>query len=360
METETQPRALQVILVTGGCGFIGSNFIRHLLTECDFTGRVVNLDKLTYAGNPESLADIQERFPERYRFVRADICDRDAVRDAFRRHTVTAVCHFAAESHVDRSIAAPDAFIRTNVAGTFTLLEVAREQAERLELFHHVSTDEVYGSLGREGVFTEETAYRPNSPYSASKAGSDHLVRAYGETYGLPVTISNCSNNYGPYQFPEKLIPLMILHAVEGKPLPVYGRGLNVRDWLYVADHCRAVWQVMRKGRRGRVYNVGGRCEMANIDMVTRICDLIDEILPNPARRPRRDLITFVKDRPGHDLRYAIDCSRIERELDWRPLESIESGLRKTIRWYLDHRAWVDRVRSGEYQEWVKQHYGEI
>jgi dTDP-glucose 4,6-dehydratase len=360
MKTDIQPRAFRSILVTGGCGFIGSNFIRHLLTESDFSGQIVNFDKLTYAGNPESLADIRERFAERYRFVRADICDRGAVRDVFRRNGISAVCHFAAESHVDRSIVAPDAFIKTNVEGTFTLLEVAREQGESLELFHHVSTDEVYGSLGRDGVFTEETAYRPNSPYSASKAASDHLVRAYGETYGLPVTISNCSNNYGPYQFPEKLIPLMILHAVEGKPLPVYGQGLNVRDWLYVTDHCRAVWQVMRQGRRGRVYNVGGRCEMANIDMVARICDLLDEILPDSVLRPRRSLITFVKDRPGHDLRYAIDCARIEHELGWQPRESLDSGLRKTIRWYLDHREWVDRVRSGEYQEWVKQHYGYI
>ncbi len=359
MEPETRVSRLKNILVTGGCGFIGSNFIRYLLTEAGFSGRVVNLDKLTYAGNPENLSDIQAQFPERYTFIRADICDRAAVREAFSRHDITAVCHFAAESHVDRSIVAPDAFIKTNVEGTFALLEVAREQAGAFELFHHVSTDEVYGSLGREGLFTEATAYRPNSPYSASKAASDHLVRAYGETYGLPVTISNCSNNYGPYQFPEKLIPLMILHASEGKPLPVYGQGLNVRDWLYVNDHCRAVWMVMQKGRRGRVYNVGGRCEMANIETVTRICDLLDEILPAEALQPRRKLITYVKDRPGHDLRYAIDCTRIENELGWRPQESFESGLRKTIRWYLDHRGWVDRVRSGEYQTWVQQHYGQ-
>jgi dTDP-glucose 4,6-dehydratase len=360
MKNEPRTARLQNILVTGGCGFIGSNFIRHLLTETGFAGRVVNLDKLTYAGNPESLADIQAQFPERYIFIRADICDRQTVREVFRRHGISAICHFAAESHVDRSIVAPDAFIKTNVEGTFALLEVAREHSAGFELFHHVSTDEVYGSLGREGWFTEETAYRPNSPYSASKAASDHLVRAYGETYGLPVTISNCSNNYGPYQFPEKLIPLMILHAVEGKPLPVYGRGLNVRDWLYVTDHCRAVWTVMQRGRLGRVYNIGGRCEMANIDTVTRICDLLDEILPDEALRPRRKLISFVKDRPGHDLRYAIDCSRIEDELEWRPRESFESGLRKTIRWYLDHRGWVERVRSGDYQDWVKQHYGEM
>lgn len=358
MKNHASPSALQRILVTGGCGFIGSNFIRYLLTESGFSGQVVNIDKLTYAGNPESLSDIQAQFPDRYTFIRADICDREALQDVFRRHGISAVCHFAAESHVDRSIVAPDAFLKTNVEGTFTLLEVAREHARTFELFHHVSTDEVYGSLGAEGCFTEESAYRPNSPYSASKAASDHFVRAYGETYGLPVTISNCSNNYGPYQFPEKLIPLMILNAIEGRPLPVYGRGLNVRDWLYVTDHCRAVWRVMQAGQRGRVYNIGGRCEMANIDTVSRICDLIDQILPDDGLRPRRRLITFVKDRPGHDLRYAIDCTRIEKELDWRPQESFESGLRQTIRWYLEHRGWVDRVRSGEYQKWVQQHYG--
>lgn len=360
MKHDSPTTALQTILVTGGCGFIGSNFIRYLLTESGFSGRVVNIDKLTYAGNPESLSDIQAQFADRYSFIRADICDRSAVRDVFRRHGISAVCHFAAESHVDRSIVAPDAFIKTNVEGTFALLEVAREYAGSVERFHHVSTDEVYGSLGREGWFTEETAYRPNSPYSASKAASDHLVRAYGETYGLPVTISNCSNNYGPYQFPEKLIPLMVLHATEGRPLPVYGQGLNVRDWLYVTDHCRAVWAVMQKGQPGRVYNIGGRCEMANIDTVYRICDLLDEIRPDDALRPRRKLIAFVKDRPGHDLRYAIDCTRIENELGWRPQESFDSGLRKTIRWYLDHRGWVDRVRSGEYQRWVEQHYGPV
>jgi dTDP-glucose 4,6-dehydratase len=351
---------MQNILVTGGCGFIGSNFIRYLLTEADFSGRIVNVDKLTYAGNPENLTDIETRFPQRYAFIRADICDREALRVVFRRHAISAVCHFAAESHVDRSIVAPDAFIKTNVEGTFTLLEVAREQAGAFERFHHVSTDEVYGSLGPEDYFTEETAYRPNSPYSASKAASDHLVRAYGETYGLPVTISNCSNNYGPFQFPEKLVPLMILQASAGKPLPLYGQGRNVRDWLYVTDHCRAVWQVMQRGERGRVYNIGGRCEMANIDTVNRICDLVDEILPDETLRPRRRLITFVKDRPGHDLRYAIDCSRIEKELGWQPQESFDSGLRRTIHWYLDHRSWVERVRSGEYQSWVKQHYGTI
>jgi dTDP-glucose 4,6-dehydratase len=349
---------MQNILVTGGCGFIGSNFIRYLLDQADFTGRVINLDKLTYAANPESLADVAARHSERYRFIRGDICDREAVRDVFQRFEIDAVCHFAAESHVDRSIAAPDAFIKTNVEGTFRLLEAARERGEGLARFHHVSTDEVYGSLGPEGAFTEESAYQPNSPYSASKAASDHLVRAYGHTYGLPVTISNCSNNYGPYQFPEKLIPLMILNAVEGRPLPIYGRGVNVRDWLYVADHCRAVWLIMRAGRPGGVYNVGGRCEMANIDTVNRLCDLIDEILPDADMRPRRKLIRFVKDRPGHDLRYAIDCRKIEAELGWRPLETFESGLRQTICWYLDNRQWLARVQSGEYRQWISQHYG--
>ncbi len=250
--TQKELKRMHSILVTGGCGFIGSNFIRYLLTESGFDGRVVNVDKLTYAGNPENLADIAEKFPDRYGFVRADICDRSALTDVFGRFAIDAVCHFAAESHVDRSIVTPEAFITTNVHGTFTLLELAREHAERLELFHHVSTDEVYGSLGPEGYFTEQTAYRPNSPYSASKAASDHLVRAYHHTYGLPVTISNCSNNYGPFQFPEKLIPLMILNAAEGKLLPVYGQGRNVRDWLHVVDHCRAVWAIMQ-GEKGRL-----------------------------------------------------------------------------------------------------------
>jgi dTDP-glucose 4,6-dehydratase len=349
---------MQNILVTGGCGFIGSNFIRYLLTETEFAGRVVNLDKLTYAGNLDNLVDVEREYAGRYEFVRADICDREAVRQVFRRFEIDAVCHFAAESHVDRSIVNPDAFIKTNVEGTFTLLDVSRECQNGFQLFHHVSTDEVYGSLGPKGYFTEETPYQPNSPYSASKAASDHLVRAYGHTYGLPVTISNCSNNYGPYQFPEKLVPLMILHAAEGKPLPVYGQGLNVRDWLYVTDHCRAVWRIMQKGRRGEVYNIGGRCELANIDTVRQICDLVDEMLPDERLQPRRRLITYVKDRPGHDLRYAIDCGKIERGLDWSPRETFATGLRKTIAWYLSHRTWVDRVRSGAYHQWMEQHYG--
>jgi dTDP-glucose 4,6-dehydratase len=345
------------ILVTGGCGFIGTGFIRHLLLDSDFDGRIVNVDKLTYAGNPENLADLAKTDAERYVFVKSDICDLDAITRVFNRYEIDAVCHFAAESHVDRSIVAPDAFIKTNISGTFNLLEVARRNSDRLILFHHVSTDEVYGSLGPDGFFTEQTAYRPNSPYSASKAASDHLVRAYHKTYGLPVTISNCSNNYGPYQFPEKLIPLMILNAIEDKPLPVYGEGKNVRDWLYVADHCRAVWQIMKRGTRGETYNIGGRCELANIDTVNMICDALDEIQPRADLSSRRDLITFVKDRPGHDLRYAIDCRKLEKELGWSPRESFETGLKKTIQWYLANPLWVQRVQSGKYREWIAQQY---
>ena len=346
------------LLVTGGCGFIGTGFIRYLLSDSDYDGRIINVDKLTYAGNPDNLADIEKSNPERYVFIKADICDPDVMTRAFKSYEIDAVCNFAAESHVDRSIVAPGAFIKTNIEGTFNLLEVSRQNSDRLVLFHHVSTDEVYGSLGPDGFFTEKTSYKPNSPYSASKAASDHLVRAYHKTYALPVTLSNCSNNYGPYQFPEKLIPMMILNALADKPLPVYGDGRNVRDWLFVKDHCRAVWEIMKGGTRGQTYNIGGRCELANIDTVTMVCDLLDEMVPKADRTSRRALITFVKDRPGHDLRYAIDCSKLENELGWTPQESFETGLRKTIEWYLDNSHWVQRVISGEYQQWVRQHYG--
>jgi dTDP-glucose 4,6-dehydratase len=345
------------ILVTGGCGFIGTGFVRYVLQDTDFGGRIINVDNLTYAGNPDNLTDIESTFADRYVFVKADIGDSDAIDGIFQRYDIDAVCHFAAESHVDRSIVAPDAFIQTNICGTFNLLEAARRCSDRLIWFHHVSTDEVYGSLGTEGLFSEETAYRPNSPYSASKAASDHLVRSYWKTYGIPVTISNCSNNYGPYQFPEKLIPLMILNALEDKPLPIYGEGRNVRDWLYVDDHCRAIWQIMTRGAHGETYNIGGRCELANIDTVKRICDTLDDIQPRPDRSSRQDLITFVRDRPGHDLRYAIDCRKIESELGWFPRESFETGLVKTVHWYLEHPRWVKRVQSGEYLKWVKAHY---
>ncbi len=346
------------IMVTGGCGFIGSNFVRYLLKESGFEGRVVNVDSLTYAGNPENLKDIEESFPKRYLFVKADICDKKGMARIFDDYEIDTVCHFAAESHVDRSIVRPDAFIQTNIVGTFDLLELARGHQDRLELFHHISTDEVFGSLGKDGYFTEETAYKPNSPYSASKASSDHLVRAYHKTYGLPVTISNCSNNYGPYQFPEKLLPLMILNGLEGEPLPVYGDGLNVRDWLYVRDHCTAIWTVMKDGKRGETYNIGGNTEMENIKIVEMVCDILDELPVPKLDHPRRELITFVKDRPGHDRRYAIDFTKLTQDLGWFPEESLESGVRKTIQWYLDNREWVDRVRSGEYQSWIKEQYG--
>jgi dTDP-glucose 4,6-dehydratase len=351
------PRRFESILVTGGCGFIGANFIRYLLERSGYGGRVVNVDKLTYAGNPENLDGLSERFGRRYGFVQADICDADAMADAFACWEVDAVCHFAAESHVDRSIVAPDAFVRTNVNGTFTLLEAARRHGERLVLFHHVSTDEVFGSLGVEGYFTESTPYDPSSPYSASKAASDHLVRAYGRTYRLPVTVSNCSNNYGPYQFPEKLIPLMILNAVEGKPLPVYGDGGNVRDWLFVEDHCRAIWSVMQSGRIGETYNIGGRSERNNLQVVEALCDLVDGRCPT-LDRARRALITFVTDRPGHDRRYAIDCAKIENELGWHPAVTFEEGLAQTIDWYLANGDWTRRVRSGAYRQWIDQQYG--
>jgi dTDP-glucose 4,6-dehydratase len=345
------------LLVTGGYGFIGSNFIRHLLARDDFRGRIINADSLTYAGNPDNLGGVAEAHPGRYLFEKADICDLPALKSIFARHGIDAVCHFAAESHVDRSIKRPDSFIQTNILGTFNLLEAARGAGSRFRLFHHISTDEVYGSLGPEGYFTEETPYRPNSPYSASKASSDHLVRAYHETYGLPTTISNCSNNYGPYQFPEKLIPLIVLNALEGKPLPVYGDGKNVRDWLYVTDHCEAIRTIMEKGRRGETYNIGGHAEMENIAIVEMICDLVDELAP--AGASRRRLITFVTDRPGHDRRYAIDFSKLHAELGWSPAESFASGLRKTVIWYLGNRGWSERIRNGAYQSWIREQYGE-
>jgi dTDP-glucose 4,6-dehydratase len=348
---------LENLLVTGGCGFIGSNFIRYLLSQNDFTGRIINIDKLTYAGNPENLSGMEEDFPGRYVFIRADICDSEKMKEIFLSNKVDAVCHFAAESHVDRSIKSPQSFIETNVMGSFNLLEAARS-TPGFSLFHHVSTDEVYGSLGREGYFTEETPYRPNSPYSASKAASDHLVRAYHKTYGLPVTVSNCSNNYGPYQFPEKLIPLIIINALEGRPLPVYGDGKNVRDWLYVEDHCEAVWTIMKGGKRGETYNIGGRSEMENITIVEMICDILDEIATPLPGRSRRELIAFVEDRPGHDRRYAIDFGKLQKELNWAPKESFTTGLRKTIGWYLENRGWTDRVRTGAYRKWMDEQYG--
>ena len=345
------------LLITGGCGFIGSNFIHYVLGETDFSGRIVNVDLLTYAGNLDNLQGLKEAYPERYFFEKIDICDREALEQIFDRYGIDTVCHFAAETHVDRSIVGPDAFILTNVIGTFNLLELVRKRKDRLRLFHHVSTDEVFGSLRSEGYFTETTAYQPNSPYSAAKASSDHLVRAYHKTYGIPVTISNCSNNYGPYQFPEKLIPLMILNALERKALPVYGDGSNVRDWLYVRDHCVAIWEIMTRGERGQTYNVGGDNEMTNLAVVHAVCDALDELRPDKNAPSRRELITFVKDRPGHDFRYAIDFSKLHQALGWSPAESFESGILKTVRWYLDNEAWVERVKSGAYQQWIREQY---
>lgn len=351
---------MENLLVTGGSGFIGTNFIRYMFYDTGFSGRIVNVDKLTYAGNPENLADTAEDFGGRYAFVCADICDKTAMAEVFDTYEIDAVCHFAAESHVDRSICEPDAFIQTNIFGTYVLLELARTRMDRIQLFHHVSTDEVYGSLDDGGYFTETTPFDPSSPYSASKASADHLVSAYHRTYGLPVTISNCSNNYGPYQFPEKLIPLMLLNAVSGEPLPVYGDGQNIRDWLYVTDHCRGIREVMQKGTLGQTYNIGGANEKTNLEVVHLLCDIVDDMLPPLAgRQSRRDLIAFVQDRPGHDLRYAIDFSKIGDELGWQPAESFETGLQKTVQWYLDNRDWVERVKSGEYLEWIERHYGQ-
>jgi dTDP-glucose 4,6-dehydratase len=340
------------VLITGGAGFIGSAVSRRFIEAGD--DHICVLDKLTYAGNLASLAPIAGN--PRYSFVRADICDRKAVAGVLARFQPDVVMHLAAESHVDRSIDGPTDFIRTNVVGSFTLLDAALEYWRGLDAarargfrFLHISTDEVYGSLGADGYFREDTPYAPNSPYSASKASSDHLARAWRETYGLPTIVTHCSNNYGPYHFPDKLIPLMILNAIEGRPLPVYGRGENIRDWLFVEDHAAALMLVARNGRIGEAYNVGGRSEKRNIDVVHMICDILDDIRPRP-RGSHRELATFVTDRPGHDARYAIDCSKIERELGWRPIETFETGLRKTVRWYLDNAAWWQAIRSGKYR----------
>jgi dTDP-glucose 4,6-dehydratase len=348
------------ILVTGGAGFIGSNFILQQMGRD--SASLVNLDKLTYAGNLHNLKAIAN--DRRYEFAHGDIADRALVKSLLQRHKPRSIVHFAAESHVDRSIRGPEDFIRTNVDGTFALLEEVRaycanliEQEREDFRFLHVSTDEVYGSLGpADSAFSETTAYAPNSPYAASKAASDHLVRAYHHTYGLPLITTNCSNNYGRFQFPEKLIPLVIVNARDGKPLPVYGDGKNVRDWLYVEDHCTAIATVLTRGRIGQTYNIGGWNEKRNLDIVETICDIVDEIAGRQGS-PRRSLITFVKDRPGHDRRYAMDATKIERELGWRPVETFESGIRKTVQWYLENEDWVRDVTSGSYRQWIETHY---
>ena len=341
------------ILVTGGAGFIGSNFVRQWMEEEKTP--VVNLDKLTYAGNLDSLAGVADS--PLYLFVQGDVCDGPLVSRLLAEHRPRAVVNFAAESHVDRSIDGPAAFVETNVVGTFRLLEAARQYWSTLGepqqsqfRFLHVSTDEVYGSLGPTGLFSEETPYAPNSPYSASKAAADHFVRAYHHTYGLSAVVTNCSNNYGPYQFPEKLIPLMILNALEGKPLPVYGDGQQVRDWLYVEDHCRAIRTVLARGTPGEVYNIGGDCERANLDVVNTIAAIVDRLRPDLPHRPCSSLVTFVTDRPGHDRRYAIDAGKIRRQLGWEPQENFQSGLERTVRWYIENRTWVERVTSGKYR----------
>lgn len=357
------------ILVTGGAGFIGSAVVRHIIQNTQ--GSVINLDKLTYAGNLESLADISDS--ERYRFEQVDICDRSELDRVFKLHMPDAVMHLAAESHVDRSIDGPAEFIETNIVGTYTLLEAARSYWNGLDeskkagfRFHHISTDEVYGDLeGLEDLFSEDTPYAPSSPYSASKASSDHLVRAWLRTYGLPTLITNCSNNYGPYHFPEKLIPLVILNALEGKILPIYGRGDQIRDWLHVEDHARALYKVVTEGEVGETYNIGGHNEKKNIEVVHSICELLEELMPGNSNSRVggctggfKSLITYVKDRPGHDIRYAIDASKIEKKLGWTPEETFESGIRKTVLWYLSNTEWVDHVQSGEYQSWVDKNYG--
>ena len=349
------------ILVTGGAGFIGSAVIRHIIQNTN--NQVLNIDKLTYAGNLESLKEIDQH--SNYEFKQIDICDTEQITaaiDAFQPH---AIMHLAAESHVDRSIDGPAAFIQTNIVGTYTLLEAARKywmgldaEAQQNFRFHHISTDEVYGDLeGTTDLFTETTSYAPSSPYSASKASSDHLVRAWHRTYGLPVIVTNCSNNYGPYHFPEKLIPLVILNALDAKPLPVYGNGQQIRDWLFVEDHARALYKVVTEGVVGETYNIGGHNEKQNIEVVKTICKILDELRPQANAQPYESLITFVKDRPGHDLRYAIDATKIGNELGWKPEETFETGIRKTVEWYLNNSEWVNRVKSGEYQSWLAKQY---
>lgn len=349
------------ILVTGGAGFIGSAVIRHIISNT--SDSVINVDKLTYAGNLESLISVGQS--PRYVFERVDICDREQIERVLSEHEPDAIMHLAAESHVDRSISGPSEFIQTNIIGTYTLLEAARQYWLTLDdtrkadfRFHHISTDEVYGDLdGPEELFTETTPYQPSSPYSASKASSDHLVRAWSRTYDLPTLITNCSNNYGPYHFPEKLIPLVILNALEGKALPVYGKGNQVRDWLYVEDHARALYKVVTEGVVGETYNIGGHNEKQNIEVVHALCALLDELRPDSPHVPHAALITYVKDRPGHDQRYAIDANKIQRELGWAPEETFESGIRKTVEWYLSNGDWVAHVKSGAYQQWIDKNY---
>lgn len=373
-------RKLKNVLITGGAGFIGSNFIHYLFNESasgskefkdsGFTGNVVNLDLLTYAGNLENLSDIEAKYgtgvseaERRYHFIKGDICDRKLIEDIFKKYDIDTVVHFAAESHVDRSVLEPEAFIKTNVLGTYTLLDVAKtywkcslDNIRDDVLFHHISTDEVYGSLGPTGYFTETTPYDPRSPYSSSKASSDHIVMAYHHTFGLPITLSNCTNNYGPYQFPEKLIPLMILNISQGKNLPVYGAGTNIRDWIYVEDHNRAVFQILKDGKCGEKYNIGGENEWQNIVLLDKLIELTSKEL-NIDINKVKETITHVKDRPGHDLRYAIDCSKIKKELNWERKMTFEEGLLLTVKWNLSNKEWINHIQSGEYLNWINNNY---
>jgi dTDP-glucose 4,6-dehydratase len=352
-------RTLQNMLVTGGAGFIGSNFIRYIFKKTDFNGRIINVDKLTYAGNLENIADIDCEFNgSRYFFEQVDICDLERIKQIISRYGIDVIVHFASESHVDRSIVGPRDFIQTNIFGTFALLECIRELWKERDdvLFHHISTDEVYGSLGSTGYFFEDTPYNPRSPYAASKASSNQIVSSYYHTYNLPVTISNCSNNYGPYQFPEKLIPLMIFNMKEGKNLPVYGDGGNIRDWLYVDDHNYAIWLILNKGRTGETYNIGGENEWENIRLVEFLCEKMSDIMGKDGKYYKK-LITFVKDRPGHDRRYAINCDKIKSELGWMQSFDFEKGLDAVVRWYLKNEKWIEHVKSGEYMHWIEKCY---
>jgi len=351
-------------LVTGGAGFIGSNFVRYILDR-DPGCRVINLDVLTYAGHPENLLDLPD--PDRHIFIKGDIREQLLVEKLLKEYSVDTIIHFAAESHVDRSILGPAQFIQTNILGTFSLLEATRKvwlqegKPSTTVRFHHVSTDEVFGTLRPDDpAFNENTRYAPNSPYSASKASSDHLVRAYYYTYGLPVTISNCSNNYGPYQFPEKLIPLIIMNTLQGKPLPIYGDGRQIRDWLYVEDHCEAIYEILKNGRVGETYNIGGNNQPTNLEIVTQICEIMDDIFPDSPNTPHKGLMRFVKDRPGHDRRYAMDITRIQKELNWNPNETLKSGLRKTINWYLSHMGWLESIlQDEEFKDWIRANYSD-
>lgn len=349
---------MERILITGGCGFIGANFIRYILKKENFQGQIINIDALTYAGNPQNLADIISDYPHNYTFEKCDIRDTQALAALWQKHQPDAVVHFAAESHVDRSILGPRDFIETNINGTFNLLELAKHHWQDKEgvVFHHVSTDEVYGSLGATGYFFEHTAYDPRSPYSASKAAADHLVKAYYHTYNLPITLSNCSNNYGPYQFPEKLIPLMIINMLEGKPLPVYGDGMNVRDWLHVDDHCRAIWQIMQGGKRGETYNVGGENEYTNIDLLNLLCEIVAQ-KTDKAADYYKQLITYIKDRQGHDRRYAINCDKLKNDLGFTLSYDFSRGIDQTVDWYINNPAWIKSVKTGEYQNWLDNNY---